>query len=82
MRIYIITMDDPIQTYRFIKEIIDAKKDEIVGLAVPEGNRLTLSRGKSKGIYIFSLLLIMGPWHFFISSMRTVLFKIKKNYIH
>ena len=78
MRIYIITMDDPIQTYRFIKEIIDAKKDEIVGLAVSKGNRLTLSRGKSKGIYIFSLLLIMGPWHFFLSSMRTVLFKIKK----
>ena len=36
MRIYIITMDDPIQTYRLIKEIIDAKKDKIVGLAIPK----------------------------------------------
>ena len=71
-------MDDPIQTYRFIKEIIDAKKDEIVGLAVPKGNRLTLSKGKSKITYIFSLLLIMGPWHFFITSFKTLIFKIKK----
>ena len=78
MRIYIITMDDPIQTYRFIKEIIDAKKDEIVGLAVPKGNRLTLSKGKSKIAYIFSLLLIMGPWHFFITSLKTIAFKMKK----
>ncbi len=77
MRIYIITMDDPIQTYRFIKEIIDVKKDEIVGLAVPKGNRLTLSKGKSKVSYIFSLLLIMGPWNFLISSIKTMLFKIK-----
>ena len=71
-------MDDPIQTYRFIKEIIDSKKDEIVGLAVPKGNRLTLSKGKSKIAYIFSLLLIMGPWHFFITSFKTVVFKMKK----
>jgi methionyl-tRNA formyltransferase len=78
MRIFIITMDDPIQTYRFIKEIIDAKEDEIVGLAVPKGNRLTLSKGKSKYTYVLSLLLIMGPWHFFTSSVKTVAFKIKK----
>ena len=78
MRIYIITMDDPIQTYRFIKEIIDAKENEIIGLAVPKGNRLTLSKGKSKVGYVFSLLLIMGPWHFIISSFKTIIFKIKK----
>ena len=29
MRIYIITMDDPIYTYGFIKDIIDAKKNNI-----------------------------------------------------
>ena len=78
MRIYIITMDDPIQTYRFIKEIIDAKNDEIVGLAVPKGNRLTLSKGKSKTAYVFSLLLIMGPRYFFIRSFKTIIFKLKK----
>jgi len=78
MRIFIITMDDPIQTYTFIKEIIDVKEDEIVGLAVPKGDRLTLSKGKSKWVYIFSLLLIMGPWNFSISSFKTIIFKIKK----
>lgn len=78
MRIYIITMDDPIQTYNFIKEIIDAKENEIVGLAIPKGNRLTLSKGKSKITYVFSLLLIMGLRHFFISSFVTLIFKIKR----
>jgi hypothetical protein len=65
MNIYIITMDDPIQTYSFIKNIIDEKKDEIVGLAVPNGDRLTLAKGKSKFAYLISLLLIMGPYYFF-----------------
>jgi len=78
MRIYIITMDDPIQTYDFIKEIIDVKENEIIGLAIPKGNRLTLSKGKSKYTYILSLLLIMGPWHFFKTSFKTLVHKIKK----
>lgn len=71
-------MDDPIQTYDFIKEIIDAKDNEIVGLAIPKGNRLTLSKGKSKYTYILSLLLIMGPWHFLKTSIKTITHKIKK----
>ena len=50
MRIYIITMDDPVQTYQFIKDIIDEKKDQIVGLAIPKGDRLTLAKGKSKWV--------------------------------
>lgn len=78
MKIYIITMDDPIQTFRFIKEIIDAKKDEIVGLAIPNGNRLTISKGKSKIAYVFSLFLIMGFWNFFKTSFHTIIFKIRK----
>ena len=78
MRIFIITMDDPIQTYDFIKEIIDVKENEIIGLAIPKGNRLTLSKGKSKYTYIISLLLIMGPWHFFKTSFKTIFHKIKK----
>jgi len=78
MRIYIITMDDPIQTYRFIKEILDAKKDQIVGLAIPKGDRLTLSKGKSKYAYVLSLLLIMGPWQFSLTSLKTLIHKAKK----
>ena len=65
-------MDDPIQTYHFIKDIIDAKKDQIVGLSVPNGNRLTLAKGKSKYAYIFSLLLIMGPFHFIKNGLITI----------
>ena len=71
-------MDDPIHTYSFIKDIIDKQGDQIVGLAIPKGNRLTLSKGKSKIAYLFSLLLIMGPLQFLMSSFKTLSFKIKK----
>lgn len=77
-RIYIITMDDPVQTYDFIKDIIDAKTHEIVGLAVPKGNRLTLAKGKSKYTYIVSLFLIMGPWYFARNVLITLIHKLKK----
>lgn len=71
-------MDDPIQTNRFIKDIIDAKKSQIVGLAIPKGNRLTLTKNKSKLVYVFSLLLIMGPWHFLKNGIVTLTHKFKK----
>ncbi len=71
-------MDDPIQTYDFIKDIIKGRKDDIVGLAVPNGDRLTLSKGKSKYTYIISLLLIMGPYHFAKNACITITHKIKK----
>ena len=48
MKIYIITMDDPIMTNDFIKSIVDSKKGSIVGLAVTKGNRLTISKKKIK----------------------------------
>lgn len=71
-------MDDPVQTKDFILKIIDARANEIVGLAIPNGDRLTLSKGKSKYEYVFSLFLIMGPWHFFKNAWVSVLHKIKK----
>ncbi len=77
MRIYIITMDDPVQTYQFIKDIIDAKKDEIVGLAIPKGDRLTLAKGKSKWVYLISLFLIMGPLHYTKNIFITLRHKIR-----
>ena len=80
MNIYIITMDDPIQTKDFIKKIIAARKDDIVGLAVPNGDRLTLSKGKSKLAYILSLLLIMGTYHFIKNAFVTIKHKIKKKF--
>ena len=78
MRIFIITMDDPVQTYDFIKHIIDKKGHQVVGIAVPNGDRLTLAKGKSKKVYILSLLLIMGIFPFIKNAVTTVWHKIKK----
>ena len=71
-------MDDPVQTYNFIKDVIDVKQKNIVGLAISKGDRLTLAKGRSKIAYIFSLLLIMGSRHFFKNSCTTLFFKLKK----
>lgn len=71
-------MDDPVQTYDFIKDIIDARGSDIVGLAVPKGDRLTLSKGKSKYVYILSLFLIMGPYHFVKNAFKAIRHKILK----
>jgi len=70
-------MDDPIQTRAFIQYIIDHKKDDIIGLAVSKGDRLTIGK-KSKIVYLFSLLLIMGLPAFAKYSFKTLLDKIKK----
>lgn len=71
-------MDDPVQTKQFIKHIIDNRKDDIIGLAVPKGDRLTLSKGKSKYEYLISLFLIMGLWHFLKNAFISVFHKLKK----
>lgn len=71
-------MDDPVHTYDFIKDIIDERGTDIVGLAVPNGDRLTLSKGKSKCEYILSLLLIMGPYYFVKNSWKAIRHKILK----
>jgi methionyl-tRNA formyltransferase len=81
MRIFIITMDDPVQTKDFIKSIIDSRSDDIIGLAVTQGDRLTLSKGKSKYTYILSLLLIMGVFKFSKNVIVSVLHKLRK-YFH
>jgi len=78
MRIFIITMDDPVLTKDFIKYILDKRKADIIGLAVPSGDRLTLSKGKSKYKYIFSLLLIMGVYHFVKNVLISLIHKFKK----
>lgn len=79
MRIFIITMDDPIQTRSFIKYIIDHCKSDIVGLAVSKGDRLTIGKQRSKFVYIISLLLIMGIPAFIKNSWITLTDKIIKN---
>jgi methionyl-tRNA formyltransferase len=71
-------MDDPVQTKSFISRIIDARKKDIIGVALTSDNRLTLRKGKSKVLYIISLFLIMGLFHFIKNSIITVLHAIKK----
>lgn len=79
MRIFIITMDDPVQTRSFIKYIIDHRKSDIVGLAVSKGDRLTIGKKRSKFVYLISLLLIMGLPAFIKNSWITLSDKIIKN---
>ncbi len=71
-------MDEPIETNRFIKKIIEGRKEDIIGLAVSRGGRLRLSKGKSKTEYLVSLFLIMGPIYFFSSVIQSIWFKICK----
>ena len=78
MRIYIITMDDPVFTLDFFKDIIGERKKDIVGIAITKGNRLKIGKGRSKKTYLISLLLIMGPIHFIKHSVSTILFKTRK----
>lgn len=79
MRIFIITMDDPIQTNGFISKIIEKRYKDIVGLAVTKNDRLSIKKGKSKIQYILSLMLIMGFYNFFKNSLITMTHKLKKN---
>jgi len=78
MKIFIITMDDPIQTRSFIKHIIDNKCDSIVGLAMSKGDRLTIGKNRSKVVYLFSLLLIMGLPAFLKNVLVSVFDRMKK----
>lgn len=78
MKIFIITMDDPVQTNDFIKSIIEDRLKDIVGLAVSKGDRLTIGKKKSKSVYLLSLLLIMGIPAFTKNSWVSISFKLKK----
>ncbi|MBP6650243.1 MAG: hypothetical protein KA281_11835 [Bacteroidia bacterium] len=78
MRIFIITMEDPVYTLPFIREIIDQRKQDIVGLATTRGDRMTIGKNRSRIVYLFSLLLIMGIPAFIRYAAITAGFKIRK----
>lgn len=82
MRIFIITMDDPIQTRDFIKNIINKFDANIVGVAVSEGSRLTIGKKRSKIVYLISLLFIMGIFYFIRNGSITLMDKLKKKLSH
>ncbi len=76
MRAFIITIDDPVQTNQFIKNVIRERKEWVVGVAISKGSRLTLGKKKSKKQYLFSLLLIMGLKQFVKNSWLVLFNKI------
>lgn len=78
MKIFIITMEDPLYTVSFIKSIIAAREKDIVGVAISKGGRLKIGRKRSKMVYLMSLLLIMGPWAYLINVVRVIRFKIRR----
>lgn len=71
-------MDDPIQTYDFIKYIIDQRQKDIVGVVLSKGDRLTIQKNKSKIEYLLSLFLIMGIVAFLRNSFKTLWHKVKR----
>jgi len=78
MRIFIIAMDDPLYINNMLKEIIDNRKDNIIGFAYVKNNdRMTIKKNRSKLLYIISLLLIMGPIYFSKNVFITILHKLK-----
>lgn len=78
MRIFIITMEDPLYTLPFIKKIIEAREKDIVGIAIAGADRLEIGEKRSKVVYVISLFLIMGLIPFLKNSAVTVVFKIRK----
>jgi methionyl-tRNA formyltransferase len=65
-------------TLPFIREIIDQRKQDIVGLAVAHGDRMTIGKNRSQIVYLFSLLLIMGIPAFIRYATVTIVFKVQK----
>jgi len=78
MRIFITTMDEPLYTNAFIKQIICERKEDIIGLAISEGNRFTITKTRSKLAYFTSLFLIMGPYHFTKNLLIEITFRMRK----
>ena len=77
MKIFIIAMDDPLYINKFLKEIIDNKKKQVVGFALVENKgRMTLNKKQSKIVYLFSLLLIMGFIRFSINVFKTLKYNL------
>ena len=78
MKIWIITMEDPLYTLDFIKNIIKIRYKDIAGITIAKGGRLKIGKKRSKVEYLISLLLIMGLFHFLKNIFVTLTFKIRK----
>jgi methionyl-tRNA formyltransferase len=80
MKIHIITMEDPLYTVGFFKEIIEARHKDIVGLTIAKGNRLKIGNKRSKSTYLLSLFLVMGIPCFADYLFQTFWYKLRKRF--
>lgn len=71
-------MEDPVFTLDFIKEIIRHRSKDIAGIAIAKGGRLKISKNRSKSVYLISLFIIMGPYHFLKNGIITLTYKLQK----
>jgi methionyl-tRNA formyltransferase len=79
MNVYIISTEDPIKINKFLIKVIEAKRGNIVGLAIVDGGRLTIGKKRSKHEYILALLFIMGLYHFIKNGLTHVVFKLRRS---
>lgn len=77
MRIYILTMDDPVYSIDFCRKLIRQRHHEIVGITLVKFARFNLGKKRSGLEYAVTLLLIMGPVFFFQNVWKNYSFKIK-----
>ncbi|WP_321417415.1 formyltransferase family protein [uncultured Desulfobacter sp.] len=78
MKIVIITMEDPVYTIDFIKEIIRHRADDIVGLTIARGGRFKIGEKRSRIVYLVSLMLIMGIPIFLEYGLKTIGYRLRK----
>lgn len=78
MKIFIITMDDPLYTIPFIKGIINERKKDICGLAlVTKGDRLSVQKKQSKFEYLIALIIILGPILYFENIFKVLSYRLR-----
>jgi len=70
-------MDEPLYTNDLIKRIILARKSDIIGVAISHGDRLKITKKRSKVVYVISLLLIMGCVHFIKNMFIKMMFTLR-----
>jgi len=78
VKIRIITMEDPLYTLDFIRDIVRARHRDISGITIARGGRMTISSKKSHLVYLAALILIMGPVFFVQNTFKTLRYAIHK----
>jgi methionyl-tRNA formyltransferase len=78
MKIFITTMDEPLYTNPFLKEVIKQKHKDVVGLAVSKGNPISTRRRRHYFEHIIAMCMIMGLSHTLGHFLKTIGFRLKK----